>query len=319
LIIDESEILDNIVREVRSYRGLIRKASIGQISSLFSFKTDKILAAKGEDGAIIRIGDRICAFSADGIMDELIDKNPHWAGYCSILVNVHDMLAMRAIPTAAVNVISSRDEKSLSEIVAGMNEACDKFDVPMVGGHLHPYAESNSVSVAMMGEVIDGKPVLSSTARPGDSIILICDCRGSFTPGIPYSWDCTSMKSKSDIKMMRDMLLVALSYFNSVKDISNPGLLGTLAMLLEASGLGGEVDIGEVVQPSGVQLVQWLTTYHGFGFIGTAPMKLIGKIASELTGSGLSMAVIGETKEETKLKIRKGSTRNILFDFSKDI
>jgi len=297
----------------------MRKSDVGLVSSLLPVEgREGIIAAKGEDGAILKLGSKKIAFAADGVIEELIDANPEWAGYCSVLVNVNDMLAMHARPYSAVNVISARDRATLTDIVSGMRQACDKFNVKMVGGHLHPDAFHNSISVAMIGEVVDNKPLLSTTARIDEKVIIVCDCRGEFTPGIPYSWDCTSQKSKKEISSLMDRTLKALSRFSSGKDISNPGLLGTLGMLLESSKIGAEIDIGEIPLPSGVDIIQWLTTYHGLGFVGTAPESAISKIAADLKNTCLSVSVIGQTFRQKKLKMRFGKSEAVLFDFSKD-
>lgn len=314
----EAAILNKIAERVKNYRGLTRKAEIGYISSLLAADDKNIIAAKGEDGAILKVGKKKIVFAADGIIEDLIDANPEWAGYCSILVNVNDMLAMHARPFAAVNVISSSNRDMLLEIIIGMKKACDKFNIKMVGGHLHPDSSHNSISVAMIGTIVDDMPLLSTSAKSNEKIIVICDCRGEFTEGIPYSWDCTSKKSKKEIEYLIEKTLKALSRLNSGKDISNPGLLGTLGMLLESSGIGAEVDIGDIPQPSGVDLIQWLTTYHGLGFVGTAPESAIERIAIDLRETCLSVSSIGQTIKGKKVKIKLGNHEKVLFDFSKE-
>jgi hypothetical protein len=170
----------------------------------------------------------------------------------------------------------------------------------------------------MMGTVRSGRPVLSTTAKRGDSVVVICDCRGEFTPGVPYSWDCTSKRSKKDLEALMDRLIAALSHFSAAKDISNPGTIGTLAMLLESSRVGAEIRIDDIPLPSGIDIIQWLTAYQGFGFIGTTPEKSIGKISSELEETGLSVSVIGKVTKNRDLRIRLGNAERVLFDFTKD-
>jgi hypothetical protein len=314
----EAALLDEIVASVKNHRGLQRKADIGLLSDIIAKNGAGVIAAKGEDGAVLSIDGRNIVFAADGIMEELADSNPEWAGYCSVLVNVHDVLAMGGRPVAAVNVISAKDERTISSIVRGMKCACEKFDVKMVGGHLHPKASHNSISVAMMGMIRSGKPVLSTTARRGDSVIIICDCRGEFTPGIPYSWDCTSKRTKREIAEAMDKVILALSNFTAAKDISNPGTIGTLAMLLEASKVGAEVSVDDISLPSGTDLIQWLTAYQGFGFIGTAQEKALKKISSVLEGTGLSVSIIGKITKKRELRVKLGSAERVVFDFTKD-
>lgn len=315
---DEAALLDGIVSAVKNYRGLQRKADIGLLSDIIAKNGNGVIAARGEDGAVLSVDGCNIVFTADGVLEELADSNPEWAGYCSVLVNVHDVLAMGGRPVAAVNVISAKDERTISSIVKGIKCACEKFDVKMVGGHLHPRASHNSISVAMMGIVRSGTPVLSTTARRGDFVVVICDCRGQFTPGIPYSWDCTSSRTKKEIAETMDKVISALSNFTSAKDISNPGTIGTLAMLLEASKVGAEVSIDDISLPSGTNLIQWLTAYQGFGFIGTAQEKALKKISSALEGTGLSVSIIGKITKNREMRVKLGSAERVVFDFTKD-
>lgn len=314
----EATLLDDVVASIKGYRGLQRKADIGLISDIIAKNVGDVIAAKGEDGAVLSVDGCSIVFAADGIMEELADIDPGWAGYCSILVNVHDVLAMGGRPIAAVNVISAKDERTMKSIAQGMKCACEKFDVKMVGGHLHPRASHNSISVAMMGMVKSAKPVLSTTARRGDSVIVICDCRGEFTPKIPYSWDCTSKRSKKEIVETMDNVISALSNFTSAKDISNPGMIGTLAMLLEASVVGAEIRVDDIPLPAGIDLIQWLTAYQGFGFIGTAQEKAVKKISSALEETGFSVSVIGKITKKRELRMKLGGAERVIFDFTKD-
>lgn len=314
----DDRLLQKITTGVRNYKGVIRKSPIALALPMFNLTTRNVVAAKGEDAAIIRSGDRMLALAADGIMRELVATNPRWAGYCSILVNVNDILAMNATPIAAVNVVSIRTEQAAKAIIQGICSACSKFGVPMVGGHLHPDASFDSISVAMLGEVRNGKPLLSNSAGPGERIVMICDLHGRFTPGIPYSWDCTSMKSRATIlKKIRNLFKV-IPYLTAGKDISNPGALGTLAMLLEASRVGARVDVQKIPIPDDIDLLQWLNAYQGFGFVGSAKERNICIIDDLLADSGLSISVIGEITADKKLIIRSGNSKAPLFDFSRD-
>jgi uncharacterized protein len=314
----EAALLDEVVSSVRTHRGLQRKADIGLISDIIAKNGGGVIAAKGEDGAVLSVDGCDIVFAADGIMEDLVDSDPEWAGYCSVLVNVHDVLAMGGKPIAAVNVISAKDERTISSIVKGIKSACDKFDVKMVGGHLHPTAPHNSISVAMVGIVRSGKPVLSTTARRGDSVVVICDCRGEFTPGAPYSWDCTSRRTRKEIAEAMDKIISALSNFTAAKDISNPGTVGTLAMLLESSKVGAEISLEDIAMPSGVGIIQWLTAYQGFGFIGTAQSKVLKKISLALEGTGFSVSIIGKITTKRELRVKLGNSERVVFDFTKD-
>ena len=85
------------------------------------------------------------------------------------------------------------------------------------------------------------------------------------------SFDSTSFKESSvlaeQLGAMRELGESGL--VRAGKDISNPGLLGTLAMLLETSKVGAVVDVDAIVVPEGLTLAGWLQMYPGMGFVVT--------------------------------------------------
>jgi hypothetical protein len=311
--------LAEIVERVRSYRGVSRKAPIGEVArSLIPYASGSIIAAHGEDAAAIRHGKDVLLLAADGIIQDLVDRDPRWAGYCSVLVNANDIAAMGGVPVAAVNVLSCGDAGVRSLMVKGMKEACLKFGVPMVGGHLHPDTAYAAVDVAMVGVTTRSRLVLSSGARVGDAVVFAMDLEGRFTPGVPYSWDTTSRKRPAEVQARLGTMNRLAPMLTAGKDISNPGSLGTLGMLLEASSKGASVDIGSIPRPRGVDLLQWLTAYQGCGFVVTCPEGRAGRVCDEFGSRGLTAAACGRVARGRRLELRDGAGSETLFDFRKD-
>ena len=71
-----------------------------------------------------------------------------------------------------------------------MSCACDRFAVPMVGGHSNQQSPYQALSVAVLG-VAQG-PVLSARlASPGDELWLVVNRSGSFYRHYPF-WDAAT-------------------------------------------------------------------------------------------------------------------------------
>jgi len=311
--------LEELVRRIREYRGVVRKAPITPVAAgLIPIDSDEVLASYGEDAAVIKCGKEILLMAADGILEDLVEKNPFWAGYCSVLVNVNDIAAMGGIPLAMVNVISTSDAETRRKIVEGMRTACEKFGVPMVGGHTHPDTSYSAADVAILGKTDRSRLVLSSGASEGEPIIFAMDLDGEFTEGVPYSWDTTSRKSSQVVKrQLRTMNKIA-PYLTAGKDISNPGALGSLGMLLEASGKGGLVDVSKIPRPKGVDLLRWLTAYQGCGFVVTCRPARVKVVIDEFARTDITAIVCGSVSGGSILEIELDGKRQMLFDFSRD-
>ena len=311
--------IDEIVRELRSYRGVTRKAEVSSLAhDLLTEPEGSVIATYAEDAAAIEMNGQILLLAADGIMEDLVRADPYWAGYCSVLVNVNDIAAMGGAPLALVDVMSCGDPVVRKEISRGMKAASEKIGVPIVGGHLHPDTSYYAIDVAVLGETDRAHLVLSSGAKPDDSIIFVMDLDGSFTPGIPYSWDTTSSKDPGDVRRGLMAMHAVAPKVTAGKDISNPGAIGTLGMLLEASGCGGTVILEKLPRPGGVDLLQWLKAYQGCGFVLTAKQGDVEGITSECARRGLEAAECGSVTEDGRLVIEIGGESAVVFDFSKD-
>lgn len=311
--------LKTLIAELRAYKGVKRKSQISSVAmALLPLPSEEVLAAHGEDAAVIKCGREILLMAADGIREDLVDKDPYWAGYCAVLVNINDIVAMGGFPVAMVNVLSCSDERVRDQIVLGMKAACDKFSVPMVGGHLHPDTSYSAVDVAILGKTDRSRLVLSSGASEGDSVVFAIDLDGHFTKGVPYSWDTTSKKSKEVIRrQMRTMSRVA-PYLTAGKDISNPGSLGSLGMLLESSNKGAHVDVKRIPSPPNVDMVQWLTSYQGCGFVLTVKPGREQAVKDEFARADVTADVCGRVIKEPVLEVELNGSCDVLFDFRHD-
>lgn len=317
--------LDKIAREIRAFEGLTRKHSISDITHIFeevrSLYGNSIVDF-GDDAAVLDSGgDEVILFAADGIWGRLLDASPWWAGYSSVLVNVNDISAMGGRPLGMVNVLSSSDKGACIQLLNGIKDGISKFGVPMVGGHLHPDTPYLSLSVAIVGVARKDCLIRSDTAKAGDQVIVAYDMVGKVGPNSPYSWDTTTMKEPKDVQG-KYMVMQKIGEAHAVtagKDISNPGTLGTLGMLLETSGKGAVVDLDKIPVPPGLDFIQWLKIYPATGYIVTTVPEDAKRCIRLFEDAGITARVIGEITGDKKLIITSSNENRVLLDFKQDI
>ncbi|MDQ1282227.1 MAG: uncharacterized protein QG666_15, partial [Euryarchaeota archaeon] len=160
--------LESLASELRGFVGITRKKQIGSIMQYFPIESERIIASFGEDAAVIDDGEEVMLLAADGIWSKLMEVDPEWSGYCSVLVNVHDIAAMGGWPVAMVDVLSVGDDEISKRVLLGMKKGIEKFHVPIIGGHLHPDTPYSALDVAILGKAKKSGVILSSTAKPGD-------------------------------------------------------------------------------------------------------------------------------------------------------
>jgi selenophosphate synthetase-related protein len=273
----------------------------------------------GDDAAVLKDGDSYLLFSADGIWSKLISNEPYAAGKASVMVSVNDIYAMGGRPIAMVNVIATGSQEECRLILEGIKKGCEKFRVPMVGGHVHPNSNGNELSVAIIGRA---KQLLTShTAKCGQDIILAIDLEGRQGCKSVKSWDSNSGKTSEEVLERLEVLpfLAEEGLCETAKDISNGGILGTIGMLLETSRKGGIVYPGRIPKPDGFDQIDWLKAFPSYGFVLCTDTSKTERVISEFKKKGVHASIVGEVIEGRKLVLIDGEEKEVLFDFSKEI
>ena len=200
-----------LIKSLQEFEGVTRKKDIAKVTDALKEiynVSGNVLLDFGDDASAIDIGDnKVLLLAADGIWGNIMNYNPYWAGYCAVLVNVNDIAAMGGKPLAMVDILSINNEQIYEELMKGIKDGCEKFNIPLVGGHLHPDAEFDSLGIAIAGIAEKDKIITSSNANINDKIIVAIDTDGRQHPEFPLNWDTTYLKDKTivqnQIKIMK--------------------------------------------------------------------------------------------------------------------
>lgn len=126
----------------------------------------------GEDAALIDIGDRYLVAKSDPITfaTDLI-------GWYLVQVNANDLAVMGAAPKWLMVTLllpEGTTSEQVEDAFEQITNACDELGITLVGGHTEITLDlSRPIAVgALLGEVSKDKVVLTSGAKPGDSIVL---------------------------------------------------------------------------------------------------------------------------------------------------
>ncbi|MDT3398231.1 GNAT family N-acetyltransferase, partial [Streptomyces sp. B1866] len=87
----------------------------------------------GDDGAPVPGSDLVAA--CDAIVPSMVERDPEWAGWCSVLVNVNDLSAMGATPVGLLDALGARDAAHAARVLAGLRRAAGAYGAPVLGGH----------------------------------------------------------------------------------------------------------------------------------------------------------------------------------------
>jgi putative methanogenesis marker protein 2 len=312
---------ESIAKVVREYEGVRRKHAIGDMVKALRIDAPHVLASFGEDAAVIEHHGEALLLAADGIWSKLMEADPYWAGFCSVLVNIHDIAAMGGHPVAMVDIFSIANTAIRDQVVKGMHDASELFGVPIVGGHLHPDAPYSVIDVSILGCARLDSLIYSHTAQEGDSVVMAIDLTGRVHPSCMLNWDSVTMKTAAEVRAQIGLMkqIGRRHLVTAGKDISNPGIIGTLGMLLEVSGKGAEIDLGKIPKPdlaeNNMTFEQWVKMYPGMGFILTAKKENVPELVKIFGEVGMTAKEIGTVNGSKELRIRYDGKETQVFDF----
>jgi uncharacterized protein len=302
---------------LRAAQGVAHKRDIATVLAWLRLGAATAIAV-GDDCAAIPDGDGFLLFAIEGFLPQFVAGDPYFAGYCGVMVNLSDVAAMGGRPVAVVDALYGEDEWSAALVLEGLAAASAKYGVPVVGGHTNTRGAAAGLSVAILGRA--KKLLTSFDARPGEVIVAAVDLRGRMRDPALY-WDASSdaegARLRADLSILPEIAEAGLC--GAAKDISMAGMIGTLLMLLEASRLGGVIDIAAIPRPSGIGLESWLLAFPSFGFLLSVGPEHLDAVLGRFTGRGIAAAAIGVTDASRVVRLRDAGEEQTLWRFTDEV
>ncbi len=276
----------------------------------------------GDDCAALADGDGYLLFAIEGFLNGFVARDPDFAGYCGVMVNVSDIYAMGGRPTAVVDALWSAGPDQADAIMAGLRRAADKYQVPLVGGHSNAHNDRAQLSVAIIGRA--KKLLTSFDARPGDHLMVACDLRGAYRPAAPdepdsHNWDASSdapgERLRGDLELLP--LIAERGLCRAAKDISMASFVGTTLMLLECSGVGGHLELDALPRPADVPLERWLSTFPSYGFVLAVPDAHREAVTRLFRQRDLAIASVGQVHPGHRLSLSLEEEAGLFWDLNR--
>lgn len=160
---------------------------IKHLTEKFSLKNASSEISVGDDAAVINPGGKKVVLTTD-ILAEGVHFNLGYVplkhlGYKAVVVNISDIAAMNATPTqilVSVAVSNRFPVEALEEIYAGIELACEKYQVDLVGGDTTSSNAGLVMSITAIGLEDSEKIVKRSGAKPNDLLVVTGDLGGAY-------------------------------------------------------------------------------------------------------------------------------------------
>jgi thiamine-monophosphate kinase len=149
-----------------------------------------------------------------------------------------DIAAMGGVPTHALVTLGLPEEYELEQvegIYAGMNRLAERYQVAIVGGETTTNPERVFIGVSLLGKRAKQQGALRKNARAGDAIFVSGELGGSLA----------GRHLTFEPRLREGQWLVEHFSIHAMIDLSD-GLAGDLRHVLDASGVGAELQSGSI-------------------------------------------------------------------------
>ena len=300
--------LSRLISFLRSQPGVADKLRIDK-----AYEPARSLAsaiAVGDDCAAIPDGDGFLLLAAEGMLDSFVADDPWFAGYSAVMVNLSDVAAMGGRPIAVVDVLWTPGPEESSLIWDGIAAASRAYGVPVVGGHTTMIKSGTPrLAAAVLGRT--KRLITSFDAHPGDDLLMAVDLRGSYRRDKPF-WNASvgapSMQLRQDLELFAT--LGERGWCKSGKDISNGGVIGTLAMLLQCSRVGAELWLDQIPRPGGADLGRWLISFPSFGFLLSVAPEATAQVVGLFSQRDIACTPVGKITDENSFVLSFGQAQD---------
>lgn len=302
-----------LAAKVVSSGDIAAKQDIGHVAARLGLAGQAV--AVGDDCAALADGDGYLLLAIEGFINRFVAADPWFAGWCGVMVNISDVVAMGGRPLAIVDAVWADGEDGAAPVLDGMRAAAQAFGVPIVGGHTNIRSDRGQLSVAILGRA---KRLLTSfDARPGDVLIAAIDHRGRYRE--PFNnWeaatDAPPARLRDDIEILPEIAEAGLAL--AAKDISQGGIVGTAIMLAECSRVGIDIAVSGIPLPDGVPIERWLATFPSFGYLLSVAPENADAVIARFEARAISVAIIGKVIAGSEVAITDGEQRIVVRDYA---
>jgi thiamine-monophosphate kinase len=160
---------------------------IDHLTKDFKNQQSSTVTGVGDDAAVIDSGGLQTVVSTDllieGVHFDLSFMPLKHLGYKAVIVNLSDIYAMNAVPsqiTVSLAISNRFSVEALDEIYAGIQHACDTYNVDLVGGDTTSSLQGLSISITAIGHAKKEDLVYRNGAKEGDFICVSGDLGGAY-------------------------------------------------------------------------------------------------------------------------------------------
>ena len=294
-----------------------KRSAFEQYDSIVQSRT--VRRPEAADAAVLAIpeSDRAIGVAIDG-NGRRVACDPYRGTVEAVLECAQNLACVGAEPLGLTNCLNfGNPEKphiawQLDRAVQGLADACGALGIPVVGGNVSLYNETDAGPiyptpvVGLVGELPDPARAPGIAPAAGDAIALV----GPFAPSLAGS-ELAKLRGDLDaglpavpiedvraaIEVVRDA--ARAGRLTAVHDVSDGGLACAIAECAIAGRIGMRMDLDPLVELQGGSGESVLFGEGAGGFVVTAPADVLRELTADEADRGVRVLVLGEAGGDT--------------------
>ncbi len=265
------------------------------------------------DAAVLRLDEtgRAIAVAIDG-NGRRVACDPYRGTIEAVLECAQNLACVGARPLGLTNCLNFGNPErphvawQLERAIQGLADACEELQVPVVGGNVSLYNETEAGPiyptpvVGMVGDLPDPGRAAGIALREGDEIALVgpfapsvagselAKLRGDLGPGLPGA---SIGAVGAAIELVRDA--VRTGTIAAAHDVSDGGLACALAEGAICGGVGVEIDLDRLVELRGASGEACLFGEGPGGLLVAGPAEALDTLGATGRDGGVDVIAIG--------------------------
>jgi thiamine-monophosphate kinase len=160
---------------------------IKHLTENFKIHHQTTVKSIGDDAAVLDLTEGKTVITTDllveGVHFDLAYMPLKHLGYKAVMVNLSDVYSMNAIAkqiTVSIAVSNRFPLEALEELYSGIQLACEKHQVDLVGGDTTSSTKGLLISITAIGQVEEQKITYRNGAKPNDLLVVSGDVGASY-------------------------------------------------------------------------------------------------------------------------------------------
>ena len=285
---------------------------IGDIASMFGSLPHHGFEPIGDDCTVLPMGDDALVMSTDMLIEDVHflrgASSAEEVGYKSLMVNISDVAAMGATPTATLLSLSlpeSAQGEWSEGFMRGFHEGCKEYGIALVGGDTTASRDRIAINVVAIGRAPMQNIKRRSAANVGD-IVCITGKLGVSSKGLvdimfgDLNTAAAKAHRRGQARIAEGRFLGTCEAVHAMMDISD-GIASDIKHIMELSNVGAEIELSKI--PTDYDIRYATTGGEDYELLLTvAPDKFEEVAAALLSATGTPLTAIGRITEGNTLQ-----------------